>query len=89
MFVVESYLGNWFVFRKGEQYAVCLCCKESDARLVCAALNSGAQPPQADNTQSKTLPLDIKEKFLAFVASQKDIPSEFAQVINDNFWDLI
>jgi hypothetical protein len=31
----------------------------------------------------------VKEKFSAFVASQKDIPPEFAQVINEKFWDLL
>ena len=45
--------------------------------------------PQADNTQSKTLSPNIKEKFTEFVESQRDIPPEFAQVINDNFWDLL
>ena len=41
------------------------------------------------NTGSLKLPPDIKEKFSKFVAEQKDIPPEFAQVVDDNFWDLV
>jgi hypothetical protein len=41
------------------------------------------------NTVSTKLPLDIKERFMDFAMHQKDIPLNAAQVINDNFWDLI
>ena len=47
------------------------------------------QSASPTNSGSYEMPANIKEKFTEFVASQKDIPPEFAQVVNDNFWDLI
>lgn len=43
----------------------------------------------ADATAYCTLPANIKDQFTRFIAEQKDIPSEFAEVVNDNFWDLV
>ncbi len=31
----------------------------------------------------------IKDKFDIFTANQKDVPSEYIDIINKNFWDLI
>lgn len=43
----------------------------------------------SNNSGSYEMPANIKEVFTKFVAEQKDIPPEFAQVVNDNFWDLL
>lgn len=65
------------VFRKG-----------GDARLKATVINVNSGP-SGPPTGNKSKPADIKEKFTEFIAGQKDIPPEFAQVVNDNFWDLI
>lgn len=41
------------------------------------------------NTASTKLPYDIKEKFQRFVDEQVSLPSSFADVVNEHFWDLI
>jgi DnaJ-class molecular chaperone len=60
----------------------CQCNGSGDVFVV-----APAQP--ATNTGSTKLPLDIKEKFMDFAMHQKDIPPKAAQIINDNFWDLV
>jgi hypothetical protein len=76
-------------------------CKSREAwKVIKAALRKLRVPTEQGNTgpkliatrktpDSPQLPLDIKKKFSNFVASQKDIPPEFAQVVNDDFWNLI
>jgi hypothetical protein len=45
--------------------------------------------PESGNPASEKLPDDIKEKFKRFVDEQVSLPSTFADVVNENFWDLI
>lgn len=44
---------------------------------------------KASEVSEKRLPSDIRLKFSEFIAKQKDIPADFAQIVNDHFWDLI
>lgn len=32
---------------------------------------------------------DVRSKFNKFIREQKDIPSEYVDIINKNFWDLL
>ena len=32
---------------------------------------------------------EVKFKFNEFISKQKDIDSEFVDIVNDNFWDLL
>ena len=33
--------------------------------------------------------MDVKEPTLDIVENSKPMPPEFAQLVNDNFWDLV
>ena len=70
-------------------------CKSIDGEEAWSIVKSAARhnikesPGTASNSGSYEMPADIKEKFTEFVANQKDIPPEFAEIVNEHFWDLI
>ena len=57
-------------------------------RFQTTVTTNGTQPA-SDNTASAKLPADIKEKFQRFVDEQISLPSSFAKIVNEHFWDLI
>ena len=33
--------------------------------------------------------LDLQSKFNAFMSTQKELPKEYTDIVNKNFWDLL
>lgn len=52
-------------------------------------LGDVCQDCERNKKVKKKLPRETVEKLEAFVNAQKDIPPEFAEVLNKNFWDLV
>jgi hypothetical protein len=64
-------------------YLIAHCHDKEKAKEICVALNTAEA---AKNNQTVQ---EIKTKFSEFIANQKDVPSEFVQIVNDNFWKLV
>jgi hypothetical protein len=61
----------------------CLSCNENAAKQQACA------KPLGEKLQQPKLPADIKKKFQRFVDEQASLPQEFADLVNEHFWDLI
>jgi hypothetical protein len=72
--------GKWY------SYAVSSC---DCSKYLHIETSTGGSVPTPTNTASAKLPADIKEKFQRFVDEQVSLPSSFADVVNEHFWDLI
>jgi len=72
-------------------YAIRGKCITDEAASVAAAEVADLVAAKVTSTDSgsSVMLADIKEKLTEFIASQKNVPSEFTQAVNDNFWDLI
>ena len=64
--------------------------KAGDYGSCSAALDKANILIEGNTSKCKSvLPQDIKEKFSNFISCQKDIPSEFVEIVNEHFWELI